>query len=485
VTDLAQMDATAQAQLVRDGEASPAELVEAAIERTEAVNPEINAVIHVLYDEALEAARGELPDGPFRGVPFLFKDLGAMLAGQPLHMGMSVLKEAGFRAPVDTYLGQRFRAAGLVTIGKTNVPELGVLPTTEPRAYGPTRNPWDPERSAGGSSGGSTAAVAAGLVPIAHATDGGGSIRIPASHCGIVGLKPTRQRVTQGPVIGDYASGLVCELVVSRSVRDTAAALDAAAGPASGDPYVAPPPRRPYVDELEGDPERLRIAVATTSAASIEIDPAVVSAAEDAARLCESLGHAIEERALSDLAGGDGRELVRSFIVRYVAAKASDIAQISAIIGREISADDVEPLTWAMVEEGRRRRADEYLGAVARHQLFSRALSGMLGNEVDLLLTPAVGEPPPPLGTYDDSGPDPLEPIRRSERVAAFGGLFNATGHPAISLPFHWTEDGLPIGVQLVAPFGREDLLIRVAAQLERARPWAARTPPVFAARVA
>jgi amidase len=484
MSDLAAMDATAQAQLVRDGEVSSIELVEAAIERTEAINPQLNAVIHPLYDEARGATGDGLPDGPFRGVPFLLKDLGTMLAGHPLHMGMRLLKETGFRAPVDTYLAQRFRDSGLVTIGKTNTPELGILPTTEPAAYGPTRNPWDISRSSGGSSGGSAAAVAAGLVPIAHANDGGGSIRIPASHCGVVGLKPTRQRVTQGPLIGDYASGLVSELVVSRSVRDTAAALDAVAGPALGDPYVAPPPARPYVDELDAGPGRLRIAVSVSSAASMEIDAAVVPAAEEAAALCETLGHSIEQRELGDIAGDGAQELVGSFLRRYMAAKANDLDQLSSLIGRDVRADDVEPLTWAMAESGRGLGANQYLRDVATHQLFARVLSGFLEAEADLLLTPAVGEPPPPLGAYDDSGPDPLDALRRAGIVAAFTGLFNATGHPAISLPLHWTADGLPVGVQLVAPFGREDLLVRIAAQLERARPWADRTPPVFASGV-
>src|SRR6266540_833210 len=252
--DLAWLDATAQAELVRKGEASPAELVDAAIERIEAANGEINAVIHELYDEGREAAAGDLSDGPFKGVPFLLKDLGAAFAGQPLHMGMRFLKERDFRAPMDTYLAVRFREAGFVTIGKTNTPELGILPTTEPKAYGPSRNPWDVSRSTGGSSGGSAAAVASGMVPVAHANDGGGSIRIPASECGLVGLKPTRQRISEGPLIGDNMSGLTVELAVSRSVRDTAAILDAVEGPAPGDPYVAPPPERPYVDELGADP---------------------------------------------------------------------------------------------------------------------------------------------------------------------------------------------------------------------------------------
>lgn len=479
--DLATLDATAQADLVRRGEVTASELTEAAIARAEATNPALNAIIHPLYEEGMAAAANELPDGPFRGVPFLFKDLGAMLAGQPLHMGTTLLKEVGFRAPIDSYLGARFRDAGLVTIGKTNTPELGILPTTEPRAYGATRNPWDTDRTPGGSSGGSASAVAAGIVPVAHANDGGGSIRIPASHCGLVGLKPTRQRISEGPAIGDNMSGLTCELVVARSVRDVAGMLDAVQGPAPGDPYVAPPPLRPYLHELNAEPGELRIGVATSSAARIEVDEAAVEAARAGAALCESLGHAISERALAEVAGGDPDELIDTFMTRWMAGQAATLSQLSAIIGREIGANEVEPLTWALAQEGRRRSAGDYLAAVARHQLVTRAVSGLLERDVDLLLTPTVGEPPPALGTYDDSGSDPLAAIRRAWPTAAFTGLFNATGHPAISIPLHWTDAGLPLGVQLVAAHGREDLLIRVAAQLESSRPWAHRRPPVFA----
>jgi amidase len=480
-TDLARMDATAQAALVRDGEASPVELTDAAIARVESLNPELNAVIHPLFDEGRRAAADGLPDGPFRGVPFLFKDIGAMLAGQPLHLGMKALKEADFRAPLDTYLGARFRDVGFVTIGKTNIPELGILPTAEPRAYGATRNPWDTGRSSGGSSGGAAAAVASGMVPVAHASDGGGSIRIPASHCGIVGLKPTRQRITEGPITGDNMSGMTCELVVSRSVRDVAAVLDAVQGPAPGDPYVAPPPARPYLEELEADPGELRIALATSSAAQIEIDPVVVDAATDVARLLESLGHSIEERGLTEITGGGGDELVETFMTRWMGGQASALDQLGVALGRELGPQDVEPLTWALAEEGRRRSAGDYLTAVGRHHLVTRAISGMFASDIDLLLTPTTGESAPPLGTYDDSGSDPLAAIRRSYKTAAFAGIFNATGHPAISLPLYWTDEGMPLGIQLVAQHGREDLLIRVAAQLEQARPWAARTPPVFA----
>src|SRR5215211_788838 len=286
--ELAGLDATAHAELVRTGEASPLELVDAAIERIEAVNPSLNAVIHELFEEGRAAAESEIPDGPFKGVPFLLKDLGAAFAGQPLHMGMQALKDADFRSPVDSYLAQRFRDAGFITIGKTNTPELGILPTTEPRAYGPSRNPWDTERSTGGSSGGSAAAVASGMVPIAHANDGGGSIRIPASECGLVGLKPTRQRISEGPILGDNMSGLTVELVVSKSVRDTAAVLEAVHGPAPGDPYVAAPPTRPYSEEVGADPGKLRIGLLTEPLLEAEPNAVVAEAARDAAQLLES-----------------------------------------------------------------------------------------------------------------------------------------------------------------------------------------------------
>ena len=480
--DLARMDATEQAELVRSGEASPVELTEAAIARVEALNPQLNAVIHELFEEGRAAAANSLPDGPFRGVPFLFKDIGAALAGQPFHLGTRILKDLDFRAPVDTFLGQRFRDAGFVTIGKTNTPELGILPTTEPKAYGPTKNPWNPDHTPGGSSGGSAAAVASGMVPIAHANDGGGSIRIPASHCGLVGLKPSRQRISEGPLIGDNISGLTAELVVARSVRDVAAVLDAVHGPAPGDPYVAPPPTRPYVDELDADPGPLRIALVTRSAADIEVDPVVTDAARETANVLESLGHGITERGLVEASPGDGSELIESFMIRWEAGQAATLATLERVINRPIRQDEVEPLTWALAEAGREHGAGEYLQAVGLHQLVSRMIGGWLDSEFDLLLTPTVGEPPPRLGSYDDSGPDPMDAIRRAWPTAAFSGIFNATGQPAISLPLHWTEDGLPVGIQLVAALGREDLLIRTAAQLERARPWTERTPPVFAA---
>src|SRR6266511_3136974 len=359
--DLARMDATAQAELVRDGEASAAELVEAAIERAEALNPDLNAIIRPLYEQAREAAAGEVLDGPFRGVPFLLKDLGAAIAGESMHIGMSLLKDIDFRPPVDSYLAQRFRAAGLLHIGRTNAPELGILPTTEPRAYGATHNPWDLSRSSGGSSGGSAAAVAAGIVPIAHANDGGGSIRIPASACGVVGLKPTRARISEGPLVGDVMSGLAVEGVISRTVRDTATALDAIQGPAPGDPYVAPPPERPYAEEVGADPGKLRIGLRTDSFdEELDLDPIVVDAARGAGSLLAELGHSVEVSS-PEVPRAPGIDPLESFLTRRYSGQTASLDQLSTVLGREIGPADVEPLTWAMAEEGRRRHAGRYL----------------------------------------------------------------------------------------------------------------------------
>lgn len=480
--ELAEMDATAQAELVSSGEASPRELVDAAIERIEATNAELNAVIHPLFEEAREAADGDVPDGPFKGVPFLLKDLGAAFAGQPLHMGLQLLKDADFKAPVDTFLAQRFREAGLITIGKTNTPELGILPTTEPDAYGATKNPWDTSRTPGGSSGGSGAAVAAGMVPMAHASDGGGSIRIPASNCGLVGLKPTRQRISEGPLVGDNLSGLICELVVSKSVRDTARVLEAVHGPAPGDPYVAPPPERPYTDELEDESTGLRIGSMDEPAVEAEADPDCKRAVEIALEALEELGHEVKDGSPTDGMGeGGGVDIQESFLTRWAAGQAAILGQVGMLLGREIEAGDVEPLTWALAELGRKRDAGEYLAAVAMHQVFSRGIAGWFESGYDLLVTPTMAEVAPKLGEMDDSGGDPMEAFHRAFPSGAFTALFNVTGQPAISLPLHQTDEGVPVGVQIVAPFGREDLLIRVAAQLERIRPWADRRPGVFA----
>jgi amidase len=483
LTDLARMDATAQAELVRSGDASPLELVDAAIDRIERVNGEVNAVIHQFFDEARETASNDVPDGPFKGVPFLLKDLGATFAGQPFHLGTKLLKDADFRAPLDSYLAQRFREAGLITIGKTNTPELGILPTTEPDAYGATKNPWNTGRSAGGSSGGSAAAVASGMVPMAHANDGGGSIRIPAAQNGLVGLKPTRQRISEGPLIGDNLSGLTAELVVSKSVRDTARILEAVHGPAPGDPYWAPPPARPYSEELEVDPTGLRIGFSTTAAVDLEVDPACVEAVEKAAKLLESLGHEVSSGSPTEAAAaaGGGIDIQDSFLTRWAAGQTSILDTFALALGRPVTEEDVEPLTWALSQIGRERSAGRYLMDVGIHQGISRMIAAWYDSGFDLLLTPTTARPAQPLGTWDDSGDDPMDAFHAALPEGAFTAIFNVTGQPAISLPLHQTEDGIPVGVQLVAPFGREDLLIQVAAQLERAEPWADRVAPTFA----
>ena len=471
------LDATGQAQLVRNGEVSPREVVEAAIERVEALNGELNAVIHPLFEKALES---EPADGPFRGVPMVIKDLVCTTAGDPHHEGMRFLRDLGWRADQDSWLAGRFRDAGFVFIGRTSTPELGILPTTEPEAYGPCRNPWDTSRSPGGSSGGSAAAVASGMVPIAHASDGGGSIRIPASACGLVGLKPSRGRVSMAP-LGDFASGLAIEHVVSRSVRDAAALLEWVADPPPGEPYVAPARTRAYTEEVGADPGRLRIGLMTQApGGQVEVHRDCVSAAEDAGRLLESLGHSVEASHPPAL---DDQQSVAAFMVRWTSGTAVVLDFWSMRTGSQIGPDDVEPLTWALAEQGRGHSGPDYLGAVGYAQLVARTLADWWAGGFDLLLTPTMALPPAEIGSMGNGREEnPMLPIVRAMPYAIFAGGFNVSGQPAISLPLHWSGEGLPIGVQLVAAYGREDLLLRVASQLEEARPWAERRPPLFAA---
>ena len=454
--------------------------MDAAIDRLEALNPQLNAVIHPLLDAAREAADGDLPDGPFRGVPFLVKDFSCYMKGVPVHEGMRVVKEAGYTADHDMWLTQRFRQAGLVILGRTNTPELGILPTTEPVAYGPTHNPWNLDRSPGGSSGGSAAAVAAGIVAAAHANDGGGSIRIPASHCGLVGLKPSRARVSLAPDFGDVLGGLVAELAVTRSVRDAAGILDAVHGPAPGDPYAAPPPQRPYVDEIGADPGRLRIGFTTApSGGQFDSHPECQAAVDAAAKLLEELGHNVEDSHPATL---DDPGEIANFVVRWTVGVDWNIKYWSAAIGREIGPDDVEPCTWALAEQGRNYTGGDYLRALEEAQRSTRQIASWWADDgFDLLLTPTCAEPPPPLGEFESPPDNPAAPLMRAVPFGTFTAGFNTTGQPAISLPLHWTADGLPVGVQLVAAYGREDLLLRIAAQIEQARPWADRRPPVHA----
>lgn len=471
------LDGCAMAELVRGGTATPTELVDEAITRIEMLDPELNAVIRRRFDQARAEAAGQLPDGPFRGVPLVLKDLICYSEGEPVHEGMRLLKEVGWVSPVEQELSRRFREAGFVVVGRTNTPELGILPTTEPLAYGPTRNPWDVTRSTGGSSGGSAAAVASGMVPIGHANDGGGSIRIPASECGLVGLKPTRGRVSLAPEWGDVFGGLVCELAVSRSVRDTAAVLDAVAGPMPGDPYVAPAPEGPYAQEVGADPGRLRIGLQTT-AANVATHPDCVQAAALAGRLLESLGHHVEEARVDAL---DDPAYTGNFLLVWSSGTAYDLDHYwPSRLGRPIGAEDVEPLTWALAEMGRSHSSSDFLAAREWLQANSRRVAAWFGDH-DLLLTPTLAEPPPKLGEFDSPSDNPLQGLFRAAALVPFTPPFNVTGQPAVSLPLHWNGEGLPIGVQLVARFGKEDVLPRVAAQLEAAQPWSGRRPPVSA----
>src|SRR5262245_40694234 len=480
-SDLALLDATAQAALVRDREVSPRELVDAAIARIEKVNPRLNAVIIPLFEKArASAASRDLPEGPFRGVPFLLKDLVCHSAGDPYHAGMRLLRDLRWVERDDTYLAARFRAAGFVFLGKTNTPELGPVPTTEPIAYGPTRNPWDRTRSPGGSSGGSAAAVATGMVPVAHANDGGGSIRIPASECGLVGLKPSRGRTSLGPDVGESWGGMTVEHVVARSVRDTAAVLDAVAGYVPGDPYTAPPPSRPWRDEVGAAPGRLRVGLTVRApAGQFPIDAECATAAREAARLLESLGHRVEESYPAAL---DDPDAGRAPVHVVTAWTARDLDDWSERTGRRIGPADVEPMIWGIAEMGRAVSAVEYIRAVEHMHAYTRRMAAWWAADgFDLLLTPTMIELPPPLGSFDATPGDPLHGFSRSAAFVAFTLPFNVTGQPAISLPLHWSANGLPVGVQLVAAYGREDVLVRVAAQLEAARPWRDRRPPIHA----
>src|SRR5438270_9079205 len=409
MNELDRLDATAQAQLVRDGEVSPQELVSAAADRVAALNSELNAVITDLSEKALASAAGALPDGPFRGVPMLVKDLACHTAGDPFHEGMAFLKRLQWTESEDQFLARRFREAGFVILGKTNTPELGILPTTEPAAYGATHNPWDTSRSPGGSSGGSAAAVAAGMVPIAHANDGGGSIRIPASHCGLVGLKPSRGRVSLGPEFGDVFSGLTIEHVVCRSVRDCAAVLDAISGAMPGDPYVAPAAARPYAEEVGADPGSLRIGLMTTPpGGQFESDPECIAAAQAAASALERLGHHVEPAHPEAI---DDEQYVETFLVRWTAGVAWNLKYWEAKTGKPIGSGDVEPATWALAEAGRAHGAPDYLRAVEYHQRLTRRLAEWWESGFDMLLTPTTAEPATPLGAFEADAANPAAPI--------------------------------------------------------------------------
>lgn len=476
MADPSLLDATAQAELVRSGRASATELVDAAIDRIEKVNGELNAVIHPLYERARAAVTHGLPEGPFTGEPIVVKDFDGTLAGAPYHAGNKALKAAGNVATTTSSLFEKLERAGFVIVGKTNTPEFGLMPTTEPQAYGPTHNPWNLAHSSGGSSGGSAAAVASGIVAVAHAGDGGGSIRIPASMCGLFGLKPTRGRVSLGPAEHEAWAGLVMRHVVTRTVRDSAAVLDVVQGYTTGDWYTAPPPARPYASEVGAPAGKLRIGVRTAAPLGLaEVDPACVTAVEETARLLESLGHTVEE---TGPAGLDDAALLETFTAVMFSSLRAELAEVATLIGRPVTADDVEPSTWGTYEAGAGIDAGAYVGALKKMQAWARrTISWWLDDGFDLLLTPTCAEPPPLLGDMTD----PETGGGRLLVFALFCAPFNVTGQPAMSVPLGMSPTGLPIGVQLVGAPYREDLLFRIAAELEQAAPWADRRPVVHA----
>lgn len=476
VDELAYMDATDQAELVRKKEVKPIELVEAAILRIERINPKLNAVITPMYDIARDAANSEIPEGPFAGVPFLMKDIIALYGGVRMNLGAALL--SGFVPDHDSELTIRYKKAGLITLGKTNTPEFGLMPTTEPLLFGPSRNPWNTERTTGGSSGGSSAAVAAGVVPMAHANDGGGSIRIPASCCGIFGLKPTRARNPLGPDFGDIYSGLVCEHAVTRSVRDSARLLDATSGPDIGDPYWAPPPERPFIEEVGKDPGHLRIAFSTETGSVNKPHPDCINAIKETATLCEELGHEVVEDIWEITT--DAEILEWAYIVLWTGGFASSIDGIAREGGFTPVKDMFEHYTWLLYEEGIKYSASDYLIALGILQRISRDICRFFV-DYDVLLTPTLAEPPVPLGTFDVQEDNIKKFWDRMDEFSPYTLIYNVTGQPAMSVPLFWNKEGLPIGSHFVGRFGDEATLFRLAAQLEETRPWADKRPPVSA----
>ncbi|MBD3669426.1 MAG: amidase [Gammaproteobacteria bacterium] len=483
-------DALGLAQLVKQGDVTPPELVELAIERCEQINPSLNAVITPMYDYARKHVPGKSGAGVFHGVPFLLKDIQHALKGFALSSGSAACRD---HTPEDNAeLVERYLQTGLIPFGKTNTPEFALLGVTEPRAFGPTRNPWDLSRTPGGSSGGSAAAVAAGMVPIASANDGGGSIRIPASNCGLFGLKPSRGRVPVGPQHAEVWMGMSSDHVLTRSVRDSAAMLDQIQGPDIGAPYEIRPPIRPYLQEIETEPGQLRIAFDTSSPLGTEVDSECRQAIEDTARLLEDIGHHVEA-ARPDY---DGMSLARDYLYHNFATMAASARNIRANLGRD-KLRKLEPVSRALAQLGETISAGEFYVSKERWNDYGRAM-GRFHQQYDLYLTPSTATPPPRIGALAPSALEVLmleassrlgfgrlllksglidKMARDNLQATPFTQLANLTGQPAMSVPLHWSQQGLPLGVQFVAPFGGEAVLFQLAAQLERARPWMHRTP--------
>jgi amidase len=491
--DYDKYDGLGLAELVRNKEVKPSELVEEAIIRIERLNPQLNAVVHKVYELAREAAAGDLPDGPFRGVPFLLKDLTVAYAGVPMRAGSRFHQD--FVPDHDSEMVTRYKAAGVIVVGKTNTPEYGLLPVTEPELFGPCNNPWDLTRTSGGSSGGSAAAVAARMVPLAHGNDGGGSIRIPASCCGLFGLKPTRGRNPVGPDLGEGWQGMACDHVLSRSVRDSAAMLDATAGPDVGAPYYAAPPARPFLDEVGADPGKLRIAFTSRPFLADFVHGDCVKGLEATAELCQELGHEVVEATPQV----DGKAFARAFLTMVCGETRAAIEEAEVLIGRRATAKDFEPATWAVGLLGRQLSAAAFSKAIHYLHYASRRI-GQFFESYDVLLTPTLAMPPVETGALQPGGAEAfaiklLSRLNAGGLLNALGGidanvdqvfdfvpytpLFNVTGQPAMSVPLVWNDEGLPIGMHFVGRYGDEATLFRLAGQLEQARSWFDRTPPV------
>jgi amidase len=467
----ADYDGLGLAELVRKGEVSPAELVEAAIERIERHNPAINAVVHKAYDEARSMAKDALREGPFTGVPFLVKDLMIAVAGWPRRSGSRFAKDV--IDSEDSGLMRRYRASGVIPLGKTNCPEFGITGTTEPALYGACRNPWSLEHSAGGSSGGSAAAVAAGIVPMAHGGDGRGSIRIPASCCGLVGLKVTRDRNPHLPDGYDFAQGYVVEHVLTRSVRDCAAMLDVTGVPEPMSAYAPPAKDRPYTEEIERGPGRLRIAWSSETANGRPIHAEVQAALVGVAALLAELGHEVVPHGL----GVDQRALYGAQNAWSGANFAAGMKRLIEQVGREPEEGELEPLTAASLRGGRRATGEQVMWEQQQVRMLARGVLALF-EDFDVYMTPVMGTPPPPIGYIDPVAVPPREIGRRNGELFPFAAPFNMTGQPSISLPLAWSPSGLPIGIMFTARYADEATLFRLAAQLEKECPWKDKRPP-------
>lgn len=485
--DLEGYDAVGLAELIRKSEIQAIEIMDDAIEKIERLNPKLNAVVYKNYENARKQARAcdagnpeeVSPQSPFFGVPFLLKDLLAEAKGLPLHEGSRFLE--GYVSKIDSELVSRQKKAGLLILGKTNASEFGILPTTEAESRGPAFNPWNPGLTPGGSSGGSAAAVSAGIVPMAHGNDGGGSIRIPASCCGLFGLKPTRGRNPLGPTFGDIASGLVCEHAVTMSVRDSAALLDATAGPQPGDPYWAPPNHRPFIEEIHMPPSTFKIGFLNTIpngwAGQVEIHPDCKAAGNFAAKLCEKLGHIVEEIDPEEISWPN---LDRTFSRVFAGYTAHLCMYWEKELAQKVSRDQLESITWRSWQAGRKVTSGQYLSMIEELQRFSRKLAYFRDDrDIDLLLSPTMAIPPTELGAFTPSEEEPDKVINVVNAFIAFTRTQNITGDPAMSVPLFWNKQGVPIGIQFAARFGDEASLLRLAAQLEQEQPWADKKPPI------